>query len=111
MAPNITIDKITAVRISGQSDAEKIAHINATAEIQASPESIRNLTAKDLTSENLHHLLAVLGVAGEMKVAAQNGGNFDIAVLDRALAKTHLSIEDRLRAKIALLGSGFGGRS
>ena len=94
MATPITIEKLHAVRISGNSDAEKIAAINATAEIQADPGSLRHLPSKDLTSANLHQILALLGIAGEMKVAAQNGGDFDIAILDRALAKTHLSTEE-----------------
>jgi hypothetical protein len=109
MATPVKIDKISAVRISGQSDAEKIAHINASAAVQANPESLRHLPAKDLTSENLHQILALLGIAGEMQVAAQNGGGFDVKILDRALAKTQLGIHDRLRVKLALLGSGFGG--
>ena len=107
MATPIQIDRLTAVKISGKTDADKIAHINATAEIQAAPESLRHLPAKDLTSENLHQILALIGVAGEMKVAAQAGGSFDVAVLDRALAKTQLDLESKLRVKIALLGSGF----
>jgi hypothetical protein len=111
MAPNITIDKLTAVKISGQADAEKIAEINAGAEIQADPGSLRSLPARDLTSANLHQIVALLGVAGELKIAAQNGGNFDIKILDRALAKTQLGLEDRIRVKVALLGSGFDGKA
>jgi hypothetical protein len=108
MAPNITIEKLTAVKISGKTDAEKIAEINASAEIQAAPETLRSLPARDLTSENLHQIVQLLGIAGEMKIAAQNGGNFDVKILDRALAKTGLDLEGKLRVKIALLGSGFG---
>jgi hypothetical protein len=108
MAPNITIEKLTAVKISGKTDAEKIAEINASAEIQAAPETLRSLPARDLTSANLHHIVALLGIAGEMKVAAQAGGNFDVKILDRALAKTQLGMEDKIRVKIALLGTGFG---
>ena len=107
MAIPITIEKLTAVKISGKTDAEKIAEINATAAVQAAPETLRSLPARDLTSENLHQIVALLGIASEMKVAAQAGGSFDIAVLDRALAKTQLGLEDRIRVKVALLGSGF----
>jgi hypothetical protein len=46
-----------------------------------------------------------------MKIAAQNGGNFDVKILDRALAKTGLDLESKLRIKIALLGSGFDGKA
>lgn len=111
MATPITIDRLHAVRISGPSDVDQIAHINATSEIQAAPETLRHLPAKDLTSANLHKIVAILGIAGEMKVAASGNGSFDIAVLDRALSKTHLSLSDRIRVKIALLGSGFDGKA
>jgi hypothetical protein len=103
----ITITKITGAVVSGESDAEKIAHINATAEIQAAPESLRHLPARDLTSEDNHQILALLGIAGEMKIAANNGGKFDVKILDNALAKSQLSIEDRFRVKLSLCGTGF----
>jgi riboflavin synthase alpha subunit len=105
MTTPITIDKITGAIISGIGD--KIANIKALEEIQAAPETIRHLPSKDLTGATLKNFVAVLGIAGEMKVAASGDGTFDVAVLDKALAKTHLSTEDKIRAKLALLGSGF----
>jgi hypothetical protein len=101
------VTHLHAVRISGD-DAEKIAHINATADIQPDPQSLRHLPARDLTSDDYHQILALIGIAGEMVVAAQNGGHFDVALLDRALAKTNLSTEDKIRVKLAACGSGFG---
>jgi hypothetical protein len=108
MATPVKIDRISGAVVSGQTDAEKIAAINASSEIQPAPESLRHLPARDLTSADFHHILALIGLAGEMKVAAENGGGFDIKILDAALAKTRLSTEDKIRVKITATGSGFG---
>jgi hypothetical protein len=101
----IQIDKISGAIISAI--GAKISGIKAVEEIPAAPESIRHLPARDLTGATLKQFVAILGIAGEMKVAASGDGTFDVAVLDKALAKTQLSMEDKIRAKLALLGSGF----
>jgi hypothetical protein len=88
-----------------------IDRLHAVAETTtASPESltyIPNLMHK----ENLRHLIVTLGLDAEFKAAATlDDYNIDVAVIDRALAKaTRLSVQDRIQAKIALLGSGWKG--
>jgi hypothetical protein len=75
----------------------------------AAPESIRYIPNL-LNAENLRTLICTLGLDAEFKAAAKlNDYNIDVAVIDRALAKTKLSVQDKIQAKISLLGSGWKG--
>jgi hypothetical protein len=101
MASPIVIDRLHAVRISDIGD-----NIDA-AETLAAPESIRHLPPFDFTGSTLKQFVAVLGIASELKIAASGDGTVDVRIIDRALAKTHLTTEEKIRAKIAICGSGF----
>ena len=87
-----------------------IDKLHAVAETAtASPESltyIPNLMHK----ENLSYLIVTLGLDAEFKAAAKlNDYEIDIGIIDRQLAKTRLSIADRIQCKNALLGSSWKG--
>jgi hypothetical protein len=83
--------------------------LHAVAETTASPESIRYIPNL-LNAENLRTLICTLGLDAEFKAAAAlNDYDIDIAVIDRQLAKTKLSVQDKIQAKIALTGSGWKG--
>ena len=83
----------------------------AVAETTASPESIRYIPNL-LNAENLRTLIVTLGLDAEFKAAAKlNDYEIDVAIIDRQLAKTNLSVQDKIQAKIALLGSGWRGKA
>jgi hypothetical protein len=71
----------------------------------AKPESIRHIPDK-MDSAQLRHFAQLLGIESEMKVVAASG-MVDMTIIDAALSKTKLTIEDRLKAKIIMFGSGF----
>jgi hypothetical protein len=84
-----------------------IDHLNAVSEISAaSPESITYIP-DHMSAENIRHFVRLLGIEGELKAAAALDGVVDMKIISEALAKTKLSIADRIKAKIILTGSGF----
>jgi hypothetical protein len=73
----------------------------------ANPESITWIP-DTMNAAQLNQFARVLGVHGELKAAAVLNEQADIGMIDAALSKTGLSISERMKAKILLLGSGFG---
>ena len=77
--------------------------------VTACPESIR-LVPRVLSAENLRKFITTLGLDVEFKAAAAlNDYHIDVAVIDRQLSKTKLSVEQKIEAKLALLGSDWKG--
>jgi hypothetical protein len=60
-----------------------------------------------MNAAQLNQFARVLGVHGELKAATVLNEQADIGMIDAALSKTSLSITDRMKAKILLLGGGF----
>ncbi len=75
----------------------------------ACPESIRYIPNL-MNKENFRALIVALGLDAEFKIAAAtNDHNIDVGIIDAALARTRLSIPDRIQAKIWMTGSDWKG--
>jgi hypothetical protein len=84
--------------------------MTASAEVTAAnPESIRHIPST-MTSEQRNHFTRLLGIHDELKASAAIDGTADLALIDAALARTQLTTEDKIKAKIILFGSGFSKR-
>jgi hypothetical protein len=95
--------EIVAKKLAGDDDVD-VAEIEAS----ASPESITRL-AHNMSPDDILHLTQVLGIGGAFQAAAAQNKNVDVAVINAALAKTKLSVEDRIRLKLLLTESRGAG--